>query len=65
LTFGWGLVRFFSEFTRLLLLSEGLLLEILQEDTMAEPQQVNEDTFQSEVLEATQPVMVDFTAVWW
>jgi len=31
---------------------------------MAEPQQVNEDTFQSEVLEATQPVMVDFTAVW-
>ena len=31
---------------------------------MSELQYVNEDDFQSEVLEATQPVLVDFTAVW-
>lgn len=31
---------------------------------MSEIQYVNEDDFQSEVLEATQPVLVDFTAVW-
>jgi len=31
---------------------------------MAEMLYVSEDTFQSEVLDATQPVLVDFTAVW-
>ena len=31
---------------------------------MSEIQYVNEDDFQSEVLEASQPVLVDFTAVW-
>lgn len=31
---------------------------------MSELQYVNEDDFQSEVLDATQPVLVDFTAVW-
>ena len=31
---------------------------------MSELQYVTEDDFQSEVLEASQPVMVDFTAVW-
>lgn len=31
---------------------------------MSELQYVNEDDFQSEVLEAPQPVLVDFTAVW-
>ena len=31
---------------------------------MSEINHINEDTFQSEVLEASQPVMVDFTAVW-
>ena len=31
---------------------------------MSEIQHVDENTFQSEVLEAGQPVLVDFTAVW-
>jgi thioredoxin 1 len=31
---------------------------------MSEIHHVDEDTFQSEVIEATQPVLVDFTAVW-
>ncbi len=31
---------------------------------MAELLYVNEDNFQSEVLDSSQPVMVDFTAVW-
>jgi thioredoxin 1 len=31
---------------------------------MSDIQYVNDDDFQSEVLEATQPVLVDFTAVW-
>ena len=31
---------------------------------MAEMQHVNEDDFQDEVLKTTQPVLVDFTAVW-
>lgn len=31
---------------------------------MAEMRHVNEDTFQAEVLNASEPVMVDFTAVW-
>ena len=31
---------------------------------MSELQYVNEEDFQSEVLEASQPVLVDFTAVW-
>ena len=31
---------------------------------MAEMVKVNEDTFQDEVLDSAQPVMVDFTAVW-
>lgn len=31
---------------------------------MSELQYVNEDDFKSEVLEAPQPVLVDFTAVW-
>ena len=31
---------------------------------MSELQYVNEDDFQSEVLESSQPVLVDFTAVW-
>jgi thioredoxin 1 len=33
-------------------------------DMMSEIQYVTEDDFQSEVLEATQPVLVDSTAVW-
>ena len=31
---------------------------------MSELQYVNEDDFQAEVLESSQPVLVDFTAVW-
>ena len=31
---------------------------------MSEIQHVNEDNFQTEVLEAAQPVLVDFTAIW-
>ena len=31
---------------------------------MSEINHVTEDTFQNEVLEASQPVLVDFTAVW-
>ena len=31
---------------------------------MSDIQYVNEDDFQSEVIEANQPVLVDFTAVW-
>ena len=31
---------------------------------MSEILHINEDDFQSEVLEANQPVLVDFTAVW-
>ena len=31
---------------------------------MSELQYVNEDDFQTEVLESNQPVLVDFTAVW-
>ena len=31
---------------------------------MSEMQHVTEDNFQNEVLEASQPVLVDFTAVW-
>ena len=31
---------------------------------MAEIAKMNEDSFQSEVLESSQPVLVDFTAVW-
>ena len=31
---------------------------------MTEMVKVNEDTFQDEVLDSPQPVMVDFTAVW-
>ena len=31
---------------------------------MSELQYVNEDDFQSEVLDSAQPVLVDFTAVW-
>jgi len=31
---------------------------------MSEIQYVTEDDFQSEVIEASQPVLVDFTAVW-
>jgi thioredoxin 1 len=31
---------------------------------MSELQYVNENDFQNEVLEASQPVLVDFTAVW-
>ena len=31
---------------------------------MAEMQHVNEDDFQTEVISAAQPVLVDFTAVW-
>ena len=31
---------------------------------MSEITHVTEDTFQSEVIEASQPVLVDFTAVW-
>ena len=31
---------------------------------MTEMLYVDEDTFQGEVLESTEPVMVDFTAVW-
>ena len=31
---------------------------------MAEMLNISEDTFQSEVLDSTQPVLVDFTAVW-
>lgn len=31
---------------------------------MSEIKHINEDNFQSEVLEASQPVLVDFTAVW-
>ncbi len=31
---------------------------------MSELQHVNEENFQSEVLESPQPVLVDFTAVW-
>ena len=34
------------------------------EPEMSEIPHVNEDTFQSEVIEASQPVLVDFTAVW-
>ena len=31
---------------------------------MADMQHVNEEDFQNEVIDAAQPVMVDFTAVW-
>jgi len=31
---------------------------------MSELNQVSEDTFQADVLDSTQPVLVDFTAVW-
>ena len=31
---------------------------------MSEIHHVDEDTFQSEVIESSQPVLVDFTAVW-
>ncbi|MFL7867947.1 MAG: thioredoxin [Anaerolineales bacterium] len=31
---------------------------------MAEPINVTEDTFQSEVIDASDPVLVDFSAVW-
>ena len=31
---------------------------------MSDLQYVTEDTFQAEVIEASQPVLVDFTAVW-
>jgi len=31
---------------------------------MSEIHHVDEDTFQSEVIDSTQPVLVDFTAVW-
>lgn len=31
---------------------------------MADISKVNEDSFQNEVLESSQPVLVDFTAVW-
>ena len=31
---------------------------------MSEVTHIEADTFQSEVLESTQPVIVDFTAVW-
>jgi len=34
------------------------------EEFMPEIVHVNEDNFQSEVLQASQPVLVDFTAVW-
>jgi thioredoxin 1 len=36
----------------------------LVEATMANISHVSEDTFQVEVLDASQPVLVDFTAVW-
>jgi len=31
---------------------------------MADMQHVNEEDFQNEVIDAAQPVLVDFTAVW-
>ena len=35
-----------------------------QESMMSEINHITEDTFHNEVLEASQPVLVDFTAVW-
>jgi thioredoxin 1 len=34
------------------------------EDCMPEINQISEDSFQADVLESDQPVLVDFTAVW-
>jgi thioredoxin 1 len=34
------------------------------EDRMADMLHVSEDTFKNEVLDSTQPVLVDFSAVW-
>ena len=41
-----------------------MIASIGLEALMAEMLHVNEDTFKSEVLESTQPVLVDFSAVW-
>jgi thioredoxin 1 len=35
-----------------------------QEDRMGDIEKISESNFKSDVLEATQPVLVDFTAVW-
>jgi thioredoxin 1 len=47
--------RFFMEFCRNLFVAE---------ENMANISHVSEDTFQVEVLDASEPVLVDFTAVW-
>jgi thioredoxin 1 len=41
-----------------------IISSIYVEAQMADMVHVTEDTFQSEVLESTQPVLVDFSAVW-
>jgi thioredoxin 1 len=41
-----------------------MLASIIAEARMAEMLHINEDTFKTEVLDSSQPVLVDFSAVW-
>jgi thioredoxin 1 len=40
------------------------IIYLMEEQTMANLHQINEDTFQAEVLDSTEPVLVDFSAEW-